>query len=132
MPTNKEIITAVFNETAKGNGGPYGEAMADNMTMRTIGTTSWSGEFRGKETIINEIFAKLREKFEGRNTCIPTRILADGDFVVVQARGQNRTKDGKQYNNDYCFVIRMENGKMAAVEEYCDTELVTSAIGERI
>ena len=81
---------------------------------------------------MREIFAKLRERFEGPNTCIPTRIIAEGDFVVVQARGRNRTKSGKDYCNDYCFVIRMRDGKMAAVEEYCDTELVTAALGERV
>jgi len=132
MPTNKEIITAIFAETAKGNGRPYVEAMADNVTWRTIGSGSWSGTFNGKETILREIFGRLREKFEGRNTCIPSRIHADGDYVIVQANGRNRTKDGKEYNNDYCFVIRMENGKMAAIEEYCDTELVTAVIGERV
>ena len=132
MPTNKEIITAIFAETAKGNGRPYVEAMADNVTWRTIGSGSWSGTFNGKETILREIFGRLGEKFEGRNTCIPSRIHADGDYVIVQANGRNRTKDGKEYNNDYCFVIRMENGKMAAIEEYCDTELVTAVIGERV
>jgi hypothetical protein len=132
MPTNKEIITAIFAETAKGNGRPYVEAMADDVTWRTIGNGSWSGTFSGKETILREIFGRLREKFEGRNTCIPSRIFADGDFVIVQANGRNRTKDGKEYNNDYCFVIRMKDGKMAAIEEYCDTELVTAALGARI
>lgn len=132
MPTNKEIVTAIFAETAKGNGRPFGEAMADDMVYRTIGTGAWSGTFTGKETIVREIFAKLRERLEGPNTCVPSRILADGDYVVVQANGHNQTKDGKPYRNDYCFVIRMENGKMAEMEEYCDTELVTSAIGARI
>jgi hypothetical protein len=131
MPTNKEIITAIFAETAKGNGRPYVEALADDVTFRTIGSGAWSGTFKGKETILKEIFGRLREKLEGRNTCVPSRIHADGDFVIVQANGRNRTKDGKDYNNDYCFVIRMENGKMAAIEEYCDTELVTAVIGER-
>ncbi|RYG28085.1 MAG: nuclear transport factor 2 family protein [Burkholderiales bacterium] len=131
MSTNREIVTGIFDETAKGNGRPYADAMADDMEMRLIGSNSWSGSFHGKDTIIREIFAKLRDRFDGPNVCVPTRILVDGDFVVVQARGKNRTKSGKAYENDYCFVIRMENGKMAALEEYCDTELVSSALGER-
>jgi uncharacterized protein len=130
--TNKDIVAAVFAETAKGNGRPFAEAMADNMSWRTIGAGSWSGTFTGKETVIREIFAKLRDRFEGPNTCVPSRIHADGDYVIVQANGRNRTKDGKAYCNDYCFVIRMENGKMAAIEEYCDTELVASALGDRL
>ncbi len=132
MSTNKEIVAHIYSETAKGNGRPFVEAMADTMTWRTIGTGAWSGTFTGKDTIIREIFARLRDRFEGPNTCVPTRIHADGDYVIVQARGKNRTKEGKAYENDYCFVIRMENGKMAAFEEYCDTELVTSALGERV
>jgi uncharacterized protein len=132
LPTNKDIITAIFAETAKGNGRPYVEAMADACTWRTIGSGSWSGTFKGKETILREIFGPLREKFEGRNTCVPSRIFADGDHVIVQANGRNRTKDGQAYENDYCFVIRMEGGKMVAIEEYCDTELVASALGARV
>jgi len=131
MPTNKDIITAIFAETAKGNGRPFVDAMADDVTWRTIGSGSWSGRFAGKDTIVREIFGKLRERFEGPNTCVSTRILADGDHVVVQARGKNRTKAGKAYENDYCFVIRMKNGKIAEYEEYCDTELVTAVLGER-
>jgi ketosteroid isomerase-like protein len=130
--TNKEIIAAVFAETAKGNGRPYLEAMAENVTWRTIGKNSWSGTFTGKETIMKEIFGRLRERFEGHNTCIPSRIHADGDYVIVQANGHNRTRDGKDYCNDYCFVIRMRDGKMAAIEEYCDTELVANVLGERV
>ena len=132
MPTNKDIITAIFAETAKGNGRPFVEAMADDMTWRTIGSGSWSGRFAGKDTIVREIFSKLRERFEGPNTCVPTRILADGNHVVVQAHGKNRSKAGKAYENDYCFVIRMKDGKIAEYEEYCDTELVTAVLGERV
>ncbi len=132
MTTNKEIIAAVFAETAKGNGRPFVEIMADDMVWRTIGNGSWSGTFRGKNTIIREIFGKLRDRFDGANVCVPTRIHGDGDFVIVQARGKNRTKDGKAYENDYCFVIRMRAGRIAEYEEYCDTELVTSVLGPRL
>jgi ketosteroid isomerase-like protein len=132
MPTNKDIITAIFAETAKGNGRPYVEALADDVVWRTIGSTSWSGQFKGKETVMTEIFGHLREKFEGRNTCIPSRIHADGDYVIVQANGANTLKSGAAYNNDYCFVIRMRDGKMAEITEYCDTALVESALGERL
>jgi ketosteroid isomerase-like protein len=61
-----------------------------------------------------------------------TRILADGDFVVIQSRGDNTLKDGRRYNNDYCMVFRLENGKIKEIEEYLDTELVSSVMGERV
>ena len=56
------------------------------------------------------------------------RILADGPYVVVQARGDAKTKSGVEYNNEYCFVYRVEDGRIREVVEYLDTELVTSAL----
>jgi uncharacterized protein len=132
MPSNKDIIADIFAETAKGNGRPYVEALADDAVWIARGSNSWSGVYRGKDAILTDIFGRLREKLEGRNTCIPARIHADGDFVIVEAKGQNQLKSGKTYNNEYCFVIRMRDGKMVEVTEYLDTELVTSALGERL
>jgi ketosteroid isomerase-like protein len=132
MPSNGEIIAHIFSETAKGNGEPYVTALADDATFRTIGSNSWSTTFRGKDAILNDLFGRLRTKLQGRNVCVPSRIHDAGDFIIVQANGRNTTRDGKSYENDYCFVIHMRDGKMVAIEEYCDTELVTSALGPRV
>jgi hypothetical protein len=48
----------------------------------------------------------------------------------MQARGKATTKSGKSYNNTYCQVFRIVNGKVQEVTEYLDTELVTSAFGK--
>jgi ketosteroid isomerase-like protein len=39
------------------------------------------------------------------------------------------TTSGKPYNNTYCIVLRLADGKIVQVDEYCDTELVTEAFG---
>jgi ketosteroid isomerase-like protein len=49
---------------------------------------------------------------------------------VVEARGNNTTKTGKPYNNAYCFVIRLHDGKLKEITEYMDTELVTAVLGD--
>lgn len=130
MTANREIIANIFSETAKGNGRPFVEAMDDSVAWRIIGSTSWSGTFTGKQAVLRDLLGPLGERLEGRNICVPTRIVADGDIVVVQARGENRTRDGKDYRNDYCFVIAMKHGRITMVEEYCDTRLVAEALGE--
>jgi ketosteroid isomerase-like protein len=132
MPTNKEIMTALYAEIAKGNGRPYVDALADDVTFRAIGSNSWSVKIKGKEELVREVYAKVRERLEGPIKSYATRILADGDFVVIQSRGDNTLKDGRRYNNDYCMVFRLENGKIKEIEEYLDTELVSSVMGERV
>ena len=72
----------------------------------------------GKHAVLTELFAVLRQRIEGRIKMIAQRILADGDFVVVEARGDNVTKTGARYDNSYCFVFRLAGGKLAEVTEY--------------
>jgi len=50
-------------------------------------------------------------------------------FVVVEARGKATTTAGTPYDNEYCFIYRIEDGRIKEVTEYLDTELVTSALG---
>ena len=68
---------------------------------------------------------------ESMGTSTNDNVIAEGDYVVVQSRAQGRkTKSGKDYNNTYCMVYRIVDGRVKEVTEYCDTELVTAAFGK--
>jgi ketosteroid isomerase-like protein len=130
LSPNAQLATRIFDEAAKGNGAPFWGAASDEMVWRAIGTGSWAGVYRGKQAIIDDLFRPLNRVLATRAT-IPTRIIDGGDFVVVQARGKNTTRDGQPYENDYCFVIRFRDGKMVEYEEYMDTELAERVLGPR-
>jgi ketosteroid isomerase-like protein len=130
LSTNAQLVSNIFDEVAKGNGAPFWEACHDDVVWRTIGDGSWSGEFAGKQTIIDEIFRPLNRALIERAT-IPTRVIDGGNVVVVQARGKNLTRDGKRYDNDYVFVIHFREGKIARYEEYCDTDLIARVLPDR-
>jgi ketosteroid isomerase-like protein len=36
---------------------------------------------------------------------------------------------GVRYDNDYCLVFRLENGKIREIREYCDSVLTEKALG---
>lgn len=128
---NAQLITRLFEEVARGNGAVFWEHVHDDAVWRTIGTGSWSGTFTGKANIINDIFRPLGRKLASRKTNV-TRIIDGGDVIVVQAHGKNLTRTGVAYDNDYCFVISMRDGKIATYEEYCDTELIANVLGDRM
>ena len=130
LSPNARLVADAFAEVAKGNGRAFWDACHDDMVWRTIGTGSWSGEFRGKKTIIDEIFRPLNRALAERATLV-TRIIDGGDVVVVQARGSNLTRKGERYDNDYAFVIQIEGGRIARYEEYCDTALIDRVLGDR-
>ena len=53
----------------------------------------------------------------------------EGDFVVVEARGDNVTKAGQRYDNQYCMVWRLEGGRIRQIKEDCDSALVERVLG---
>ena len=131
LSPNAQLISDIFDEIAKGNGTPFWEVCHDDVVWRTIGEGSWSGEFSGKQTVVDEIFRPLNRVLVERAT-IPTRLIDGDDVIVVQARGRNLTRDGQRYDNDYVFVIHLEDGKIVRYEEYCDTELIARVLPDRI
>ena len=93
------------------------------------GQYSWSRTFTGKEAILNDLHGHVRSLLVERARAVAQRFIADGDCVVVEARGDNVTKTGIRYDNDYCLVFRFENGKIKEVREYCDSILTEKALG---
>jgi ketosteroid isomerase-like protein len=127
---NKKLVQDMFAELSKGNAPAFLNAMADNVRFTIIGNTKFSGTCNGKQELISKVLQPLTAQLEGGLTITPENFIADGDFVAMQARGKSTTKSGKSYNNTYCQVFRIANGKVQEVTEYLDTELVTSAFGK--
>ena len=56
-------------------------------------------------------------------------LIAEGEYVVMQSQGTSRTKAGGTYNNTYCHVFRVVNGKVQELVEYLDPAVITAAFG---
>jgi uncharacterized protein len=70
----------------------------------------------------------LFSQFSDQYTNTADRFIAEGDHVVVQCRGHVTTKSGIPYNNTYCYVCRFGEGKLRELTEYCDTQLIATAL----
>lgn len=127
---NKELMRQIFSELAKGNSQPFVESMADEFSWTITGTTKWSKKYDGKRAVLEGLFGGLRAKLAPPIVIEASRFIADGDYVAVEARGRNTTKNGIRYNNTYCWVFRLADGKLRELTEYLDTELVTAALGD--
>jgi uncharacterized protein len=128
--SNRARLEHVFAETAKGNGRPFLDAFAEDAIWTVTGTTGWSKTYRGKSAILNDLIAPLRRILAPPLRTHARRLIAEGDIVVVEARGQNLTRDGKPYENNYCYVFEFRDGEVTSLTEYADTELFRSALGE--
>jgi ketosteroid isomerase-like protein len=125
---NKQLMQQIFAGMAQGNSRLLVEAMAEDFSWTVSGATKWSKTYAGKQAVLSELFATLRSRIAGHIRTVADPFIADGDYVVVEAHGQNTTNAGKAYNNRYCFVFRLSGGKLKEVTEYLDTELVTATL----
>jgi ketosteroid isomerase-like protein len=126
---NKQLVHYVFTELAEGNSQPLVAHMADDVRWVITGRSAWSQTWIGKQAVIQNLFALLRQRIAGRIRIVPRQLVADGDTVVVEGRGANTTRDGAFYDNSYCWVIRLEDGQIKELREYADTEFMTRALG---
>jgi uncharacterized protein len=125
---NRQLIQRVFDELAIGNGRPFMDALADDARWTVIGSSAWSRAYEGKRAIRDELMRPLFRQFADQYTARATRIVAEDDMVVVEARGQVTTKSGKPYNQTYCYVLRLAEGQVRELTEYLDTELVIRSL----
>jgi ketosteroid isomerase-like protein len=103
---NKQLMEAIFAEIEAGNGAPFAATLADDVVMRVTGQYSWSRTFTGKEAVMRDLYGYVRSLVERGSRTIPLRIFADGDHVIVEARGAMKTKAGEKYDNEYCLIYR--------------------------
>jgi uncharacterized protein len=120
---NKAAIVKVFEHLAAGDGKAFVDLMSDDFSWIFKGSTIWRGQYRGKATVRSKLLAPLFANFDGTYTNTARRIVAEGEMVVVECEGRVMTKSGERYDNKYCYVIRMAEGKMSELTEYMDTAL---------
>jgi uncharacterized protein len=126
---NKKLMQYILSELSKGNDAPLIAAMSDDMQWTWMGTDQWSKTFKGKLVVLNELWKGVKTGITPPFRVKARRFVADGDHVVVEAVGHNTTPAGKTYNNKYCWVCRIAEGKLKSLHEYMDTELVIRTFG---
>lgn len=126
---NKRIVQAFYDAANRGDTEGFLGQLAEDITWTNIGSTKYSGTYVGKNDLVAKLVAPLFSQLKAGIASTIHNMIAEGDFVVVQLSCQSETKDGRPYNNTYCHVFRIRDGKIGEVTEYFDTELATAVFG---
>jgi len=127
---NKKLMETIFAGAAAGERGLLLETLADDVTMCVTGQYSWSQTFKGKAALLRDLHGHLRNVLAEPRRTIPLHFFADGDHVVVEAKGDMVTKQGVRYDNDYCLIYRLAGGKIMEIREYQDSALCERVLGK--
>jgi ketosteroid isomerase-like protein len=124
--TAKSIVTGLFQRWENGDSSDFFAAVADDVTWIAIGHTPISGTSSSKAEYMKKTYLPLQSVFAGGTSCKVKRIVAEDDVVVVEWHGETPLAKGGFYINDYCWVVRVEEGKLAEVTGYFDTAAVNA------
>jgi len=125
---NKQLIRAFYEAGNRGDLEECLRYLADDVTWTNIGTMRYSGIFRGKSTLVAKLLQPVFGQLKAGIASTIENMIAEGEFIAVQSRGRAETTDGRPYDNTYCHVFRVVNGKIGEVTEYLDTQLAASVL----
>ncbi|MES2058022.1 MAG: nuclear transport factor 2 family protein [Pseudomonadota bacterium] len=126
---NRAIVKRIFDAMAMGDRSVFGAALHPDFAWQATGSASWSRRWEGLDTVRRDLFRPLFALFEGQYRSRATRMIAEGNLVVVEVQGDVRTKRGGRYDNQYCLICRFTDGKMIELIEYMDTALIDRELG---
>jgi ketosteroid isomerase-like protein len=126
---NKQVVLDFYEAGARGDMDKCFDLLSDDVTWTNIGATKFSGTYAGKQTLMEQLLGPLFGQLKAGISSEIERLTAEGDIVVAQTSGTAETLNGTPYNNTYCQIILIRDGKIAEVKEYFDTALVDSVFG---
>jgi ketosteroid isomerase-like protein len=122
--TNKELVTNFWKAFSSGDIKTAFASMSDEVSWLIPGNLpNLSGLRKGKAEILN--FARsAAQTFPTGLKSELRRVYCDGDTVLIEMTNRGKLFNGRDYENEYCFVFEIEAGKIRRVREYVDTQKV--------
>jgi ketosteroid isomerase-like protein len=127
--TNKQLVRTAFEALGQSDARPLYELMRDDFAWIIEGQSRFSRRYEGKQAVKRELLDVLFQAFATPYRFTIDEIIAEADTVVLRGRGEVRMKSGQDYNHSYCFVLRLEDGRLVELREYLDTALVERVFG---
>ena len=120
---NKEMARKTWEAAVKGDIDTATANLADEISWLLPASVSPGGPLKGKQAVTGFI-KSLSTAFPGGLKTEISRVYGEGDTVLMELTNRGVTAKGRQYENEYCFVLEFENGKVRRVREYTDTAKV--------
>lgn len=124
---NKRVVSDFYKFLGEGDADSALALLSDDIVWVCEGTTPVSGRYVGKKSLIEDFFGPVNEQREEGLSFNVREMIAEGDTVVAVVDGFMTGKYGP-YDNLYCQIYRVRDGKIYESLEYLDTALVETAL----
>ena len=129
---NRRLIERWYEALAAGDFQTIFDMHHDDVVYNMVGNTPVSGRIYGKNACCNGMIAqKLLDKLVPGEVRFAKRwkiVAAEGDRVVGLMQGGGPTRNGQSYEQTYCEIFTIRDGKIAEMHNFFDTVLVETCL----
>jgi uncharacterized protein len=118
-----DVVQACIDALNAGDAEKFLGSFATDVQFKMPGTTPVSGETKGLAGF-TEVVTSVATYLSVLIKIKVTNFISCGDWVVTESDGHGVTKAGKDYNNHYCHLWHVKDGKIDKFTEYNDTDLI--------
>jgi uncharacterized protein len=124
--------------------GGFEAVMDKDIEWIVPGTSVISGTHKGLEAVNRDFFDRSWETGDGRGSgvqgldsdyglklTLEEFIALEDGRILVTCRSDAKGKNGVPYQNGYCWIITVRDGKIVHLLEYCDTVMYETAMFDK-
>ncbi len=118
---NKALVTQTWDALVKGDVKAAFNNMSDEVSWLIPGNLPVSGLKKGKAGVL-EFLRGAAKLFPGGLKSEIRRVYGEGNVVIVELANRGKLSNGRDYENEYCFIYEIEGSKIRRIREYVDTQ----------
>ncbi|MGH7002297.1 MAG: nuclear transport factor 2 family protein [Stellaceae bacterium] len=119
---NKALVTNFWDAFSKGEIKTAFASLSDEVSWLIPGNLpDLSDPRKGKAEILN-LARGAAKRFPSGLQSEFRRIYCDGDTVLIEMTNRGKLFNGRDYENEYCFVFEIEARKIRRIREYVDMQ----------
>jgi len=130
MTITLEYVREIFKGLEKGDGASFFKHVAEDVDWTVMGTHPLAGHYRSKSDFVAGTFARLGKMLPQGAQPDVEHIQVTENQAVVELRSFATAKNGRRFDNRYCWVCMFKNRIIREVRAYLDSVMVARLLAE--
>ncbi len=130
MSVTADYVRDLFGNLETGKLERFFSRVADDVDWTVMGTHPLAGHYTSKSELIARTFARIERIMKGGIVLKVNHVIVSGDEAAVEMESLSVARNGRPFNNTYCWVVRFLEGEIVEVRAYVDSAMVQLVLDE--
>jgi len=123
----RDVVQRTIDALNRGDAEAFLGAFSDDLLFEMPGSTPVSGTTKGLDEF-TELVGSVAGYVSEPITIDVKFFIVAGDWAVTRADGHGVTHHGRDYDNHYCHLWHVRDGKVDHFVEFNDTQLIMDVL----